>query len=87
MFHCPVGIWVIEQRAIMSSATVRSPTVIFIIFLSSTQCIPLGCPFPTKLKNVALVSVFKTLAYKYVISFELRTRMDLGLKGPFRSFV
>ena len=27
MFHCPVGVWVIEQRAIISNATVRSPTV------------------------------------------------------------
>ena len=27
MFHCPVGVWVIEQRAIIVSATVRSPTV------------------------------------------------------------
>ena len=27
MFHCPVGVWVIEQHAIISSATVRSPTV------------------------------------------------------------
>ena len=27
MFHCPVGVWIIEQRAIMLSATVRSPTV------------------------------------------------------------
>ena len=26
-FDCPVGVWVIEQRAIMLSATVRSPTV------------------------------------------------------------
>ena len=30
MFHCPVGVWVIEQRAIILSATVRSPTVIHI---------------------------------------------------------
>ena len=29
MFHCLVGVWVIEQRAIMLSATVRSPTVIY----------------------------------------------------------
>ena len=28
MFHCPVGVWVIEQHAIILSATVRSPTVI-----------------------------------------------------------
>ena len=28
MFRCPVGVWVIEQRAIMLNATVRSPTVI-----------------------------------------------------------
>ena len=27
MFRCPVGVWVIEQRAIMLNATVRSPTV------------------------------------------------------------
>ena len=27
MFHCPVGVWVIEQRAIILNATVRSPTV------------------------------------------------------------
>ena len=27
-FDCPVGVWVIEQRAIMLSATVRSPTVL-----------------------------------------------------------
>ena len=27
MFHCPVGVWIIEQRAIILSATVRSPTV------------------------------------------------------------
>ena len=27
MFHCPVGVWVIEQHAIILSATVRSPTV------------------------------------------------------------
>ena len=27
MFHCPMGVWVIEQRAIILSATVRSPTV------------------------------------------------------------
>ena len=27
MFHCPVGFWVIEQHAIILSATVRSPTV------------------------------------------------------------
>ena len=31
MFHCPVGVWVIEQRAIMLSATVRSPTVNILI--------------------------------------------------------
>ena len=28
MFHCPVGVWVIEQHAIILSATVRSPTMI-----------------------------------------------------------
>ena len=28
MFHCPVGVWVIEQREIILNATVRSPTVI-----------------------------------------------------------
>ena len=27
MFHCPVGVWVIEQHAIILSVTVRSPTV------------------------------------------------------------
>ena len=27
MFHCPVEVWVIEQHAIILSATVRSPTV------------------------------------------------------------
>ena len=27
MFHCPVGVWVIGQHAIILSATVRSPTV------------------------------------------------------------
>ena len=27
MFHCPVGFWVIEQHAIILSATVRYPTV------------------------------------------------------------
>ena len=27
MFHCPVGVYVIEQHAIILSATVRSPTV------------------------------------------------------------
>ena len=27
MFHCPVGVRVIEQRAIILSVTVRSPTV------------------------------------------------------------
>ena len=30
MFHCPVGVWVIEQRAIILTATVRSPTVYMI---------------------------------------------------------
>ena len=30
MFHCPVGVWVIEQHAIILSTTVRSPTVIYI---------------------------------------------------------
>ena len=29
MYHCPVGIWVIEQHAIILSATVRSPTVVY----------------------------------------------------------
>ena len=28
MFHCPVGVWVIGQHAIILSATVRSPTVL-----------------------------------------------------------
>ena len=28
MFHCPVGVWLIEQRAIILSATLRSPTVL-----------------------------------------------------------
>ena len=32
MFHCPVGVWVIEQHAIILSATVRSPTVYIIIW-------------------------------------------------------
>ena len=27
MFHCPVGVWVIGQHAIILSATVHSPTV------------------------------------------------------------
>ena len=30
MFYCPVGVWVIEQRAIILSATVRSPIVFFL---------------------------------------------------------
>ena len=30
MFHCPVVGWVIEQHAIILSATVRSPTVVFV---------------------------------------------------------
>ena len=28
MFHCPVGVWVIEQHAIILSATVRFTTVL-----------------------------------------------------------
>ena len=28
MFHCPVGVWVIEPHALMVSATVRSPTLV-----------------------------------------------------------
>ena len=28
MCHCPVGVWVIEQHAIILSTTVRSPTVV-----------------------------------------------------------
>ena len=28
MFHCPVGVWVIEPHAIMVSATGRTPTVV-----------------------------------------------------------
>ena len=32
MFHCPVGVWVIEQHAIILSATVRSPTVVLYIY-------------------------------------------------------
>ena len=35
MFHCPVGIWVIEQRAIILNATVRSPTVMMPSVLQS----------------------------------------------------
>ena len=31
MFHCPVGVWVIEQHAIILSATVRSPTVLLLL--------------------------------------------------------
>ena len=27
MYHCPVGVWVIKQNAIILSASVRSPTV------------------------------------------------------------
>ena len=37
MFHCPMGVWVIEQRAIIFSATVRSPTVIFVTLGFITQ--------------------------------------------------
>ena len=33
MFHCPVEVWVIEQRAIILSATVRSPTVYIELFM------------------------------------------------------
>ena len=28
MFHCLVGVWVIEQHAIILSATVRPPTLL-----------------------------------------------------------
>ena len=28
MFHCPMGVWVIEQRAVILIDTVRAPTVI-----------------------------------------------------------
>ena len=32
-------------------------------------------------------SVFKAFSYKYVILFDLRTRMAPGLRGPFQSSV
>ena len=44
MFHCPVGVCVIEQRAIILSATVRSPTVLIQVplyidnFMSHKTC-------------------------------------------------
>ena len=39
MFHCPVGVWVIEQRAIILSTTVRSPTVCLgMRYVSDTAC-------------------------------------------------
>ena len=37
MFHCPVGVSVIEQRAIILSATVRSPTVVVVRYWSYTH--------------------------------------------------
>ena len=44
MFHCPVEVWVIEQRAIIFSATVRSPTVLYSLYkIPPTQaCFPLA---------------------------------------------
>ena len=40
MFHCPVGVWVIEQHAIMVSVTVRSLTVTEICLKGQINNIP-----------------------------------------------
>ena len=58
--------------------------------LSSIQCNLVGNALSYQLRSVALntvESVFKALANKHVMAFELSTRMAPGLKGPFRSFV
>ena len=52
--------------------------VIFTVSLSSIQCNHVGWPFNTKLRNVALILYtlyLRHFFYKYVILFELRTRM------------
>ena len=64
--------------------------VIFTVSLSSIQCNHVGWPFSTKLRNVALIRhtlYLRHFFYKYVISFELHTRMAPGLRDPFQSFV
>ena len=39
MFHCPMGVWVIEQHAIILIATVRSPTVRMWCFIIASDTI------------------------------------------------
>ena len=58
--------------------------VIFTVSLSSIQCNHVGIE---ECSSDTVHSVFKAFSYKYVILFELGTRMAPGLRGPFQSFV
>ena len=62
MFHCPVGFGVIEQHAIILSATVRSPTVIYgIKFNSSFVAVVIFIPHKLHLLPATAVCKYCTL--------------------------
>ena len=58
MFRCPVGVWVIEQRAIMLNATVRSPTVMLyfdnyvVCNINSDDVYKIVTPCCVKIENI-----------------------------------
>ena len=79
MFHCPVRVWVIEQHAMISSATVRS-------LLWDMGLVYWGiCDF----WSFGMGSVFKAvdwwppLFYVHVITYQYRNT-DAGLAKPLR---
>ena len=87
MVRLPTHICVTRPQ--WDSKRVVSTQQFFIIHLSSIQCNPVGKALSYRLRNVSLTleSVFKSLANKDVMSFELSTKMTPGLKGLFRYFV
>ena len=73
MFHCPVGVWVIEQRAIMLSVTVRSPTVVLILsfLISSGNLFHILDPLLfTVVKPISVLYLGSISCLRFLVSWE-----------------
>ena len=64
MFHCPVGVWVIEEHAIILSATVRSPAVLppFSIYMHMAWY-PCGVPNECHYRDIPCLQK-RTILYR-----------------------
>ena len=82
MFHCPVGVWVIEQHAIILSATVRSPTVIICLPLWPLSLAWVGSSSLDKIAAISQTAFSDAISWKKGLVFCLFPKVLIDNNPP-----